>query len=169
VAHGTTYSAIKSLLVSRLTARSALNGVKVNYQPPSDPLDVQSLGSREAIWFTDADGTFDNVVFCDGGLRFDEDIIIGCVIQVLGKESLDDQEQVDQRVEELLLEVLAEIADPDFRVAVEQTDPVLSAFDYVLVSVATQEWRVGRLAQTGKAHAGGCELGISVQSRRSYP
>lgn len=168
MAHGTTYSAIKSLLTARLTARSGLHGVAVRYQPPLDPKDVNSVGAREAIWFGDTEGDFSNVVFCDGGLRFDEDITIVCIIQVLGKESLDDQEAVDRRVEELMLEVLAELADPAFAAAV-LADAVLAAFDYVMVTPASQQWRVGRLGQASTAHAAGCELGIRVESRRSYP
>jgi hypothetical protein len=158
MAHGTTYSAVKSLLAARLLDRLGPEGVAVNYQPPVNPLDVNSLGSREAVWFGDAEGEFSNVVFCDGGLRFDEEIVITTVIQVLGKDSIDDQETVDRRAEELLLEVLTELADP-----------VLAAFDYVIVTVASQQWKAGRLEQTGKAHAAGCELGVRVESRRSYP
>ena len=126
MAHGTTYSAIKSLLATRLTDRPGLADVAVNYQPPVNPLDVTSVGAREAIWFADATGTFDNIVFCGPGLRWDEAFILSCVIQVLGKESLDDQQAVDRRVEELFFEVLGELADDDFRTAYEQTDPVLS-------------------------------------------
>jgi hypothetical protein len=169
MAHGTTYSAVKSLLVARLSARTGLHDVEVRYQPPVSPLDVDSVGAREAIWFGDCEGNFDNVVFCDGGLRFDEDIVITCVIQVLGKESLDDQEEVDRRVEELMVEVLGEIADPDFYGAAILADEILSAFDYVTVTPTSQQWRVGRLTATGKAHAAGCQLGIHVESRRSYP
>jgi len=168
MAHGTTYSALKSLLVTRLKARIGLNGVTVRYQPPIDPLDVNALGSREAIWFGDADGLFDNVVFCDGGLRFDESLLLTTVIQVLGAESLDDQEQVDRRIEELLFEVLGELADDDFRIAV-QDDATLGVFDYIIVTPETQQWTVGRLPQSGKAHGAGIELGIRVESRRGYP
>lgn len=169
MAHGTTYSAIKSLLVARLGVRSGLAGVSILYQPPLNPLDVNSFGgSREAIWFGDAVGEFANVVFCGPELRFDESITVTLAIQVLGKDSESSQERTDQRVEELLLEVLSELASNAFRVAVEQTDTILSAFDYILVTPSTQEWHAGRLGPD-KTYAAGMDIGILVESRRSYP
>src|SRR5690606_4918859 len=131
MAHATTYSALKSLLVTRLKARTGLAGVSVLYQAPKDPADVASLGSREAIWFLGAEGEFSSVVFCDGGLRFDESVDITLVAQVLGTDSLHDQENVDRRCEEVAYEILAELADPDFRDAIT-ADTTLSAFDYVI-------------------------------------
>jgi hypothetical protein len=168
MAHGTTYSAMKALLVERLKDRIGLAGVAILYQAPFDPLDVNAFGgSREGIWFSDADGSFDNVVFCDGALRFDESILLNLSLQVLGSDSGDTQQITDERVEELAYEVLGEIASPEFRIAIEQTDPILSAFDYVLVTPELQVWHAGQL--NGKVFAAGATLGIRVESRRSYP
>src|SRR5690606_24548424 len=155
----TTYSAVKSLLVTRLKARTGLAGVSILYQAPNDPTDVQALGSNEAIWFLGAAGEFANVVFCDGGLRFDENVDITLVAQVLGTDSLHDQENVDRRCEEVAYEILAELADPDFRDAVA-ADSVLSAFDYVIVTPSTQEWQTGRLPQPGSPYAAGVQFGV---------
>lgn len=165
MASASAYSAVKSALVTQLAARSGLAGVAVSYQAPVDPTDVKSTGSYEAIWCDDAEGDFADVVLCAGDLRFDESYIQTLVVQVMRPTRLGTQRVADERAQELLYEVHAELAaQNDWDLATLGLDD----FDYLQVTPATQTWVTGFLP-SGAGHAARCELGLLVESRRSFP
>lgn len=163
----TAYSTVKQALVTLLEARQGLSGVKVSYGPPVNIPDIRSInGSWENIHFLGVDGgTFDEIVFCDGGLRFDEDYVQEVRIQVLRPTNIGTQKACDERVGELLYELLAELAGQhDWDLASLSLDHL----NYLMVLPATQEWDVGRLEGTA-GHAAGIKLGLQVRARRSFP
>ena len=164
MAHASAYSLTKSALVTLLAARAGLQGVAVSYQAPVGAPDVAARGSHESIFCDDAEGDFDDVVLCAGGLRFDETLTVRLVIQVLRGSSLGTQQAADQRAEDLLYEVHAEIAGQnDWDLA----DLKLDVFDYFQVTPASQRWVTGFLP-SGAGHAARCELGLLVEARRSF-
>lgn len=167
MAQATAYSAVKAALATLLRARVGLASVTVSYGAPEKLPDIKSIaGSWENIHFDGAEGDFSNVVFCDGGLDFDEDYVQTCRLQNLRPESLGTQQACDERVEEMLYEVLDELSgQADW----DHADLGLSYLEYLIVTPLTQEWTTGRLGGTTGGHAAGLELGLRVQSRRSFP
>lgn len=159
------YDTFKAALITRLQARPALADVNVLYRVPINQDDIITpSGTREAIWVGGAEGTDDDVVFCAGDLRFDETYEQEVGIEVLGTSSGDTQATVDARLNELLFEVLADIAaqlDWDFA-ALD-----LDVYDYLWFSPRRKRWTGGRLQQTG-VFAGGLELFIEVRARRTF-
>lgn len=167
--HATAYSLTKSALVTQLNTRAGLAGVAVSYQEPVKAEDVTGqAGAREAVFCGRAEGTLDNVILCASHLRFDEEFTLDLVIQVEHQPRADDQEAgqhvADQRVEELLYEVHAEIASQrDWDMA----ELGLDVFDYYQITPVSQVWVTGFLP-AGSGHGARCELGLLIQARRGF-
>lgn len=164
--HGSAYSLIKSALVFALEGRIELADVAVSYEAPVRPMDVVGpTGVHEAIWLDDAEGTFDVTIFTAGNLVFDEVLTVNLVIQVLKRTSDGGQQAADERAQELLYEVLAEISQQktwDFE------DLDLSQFDRLDFNPVSQAWSTGFLEGTTDGHGAACRLGIQVRARRSF-
>lgn len=167
MAFATAYAPVKAALVQLLVARSGLAGVTVEYHAPEKLPDIKSLsGSWENIHFDDARGDFASVVFCNGGLDFDEDYVQIARLQVLRPKSLGTQQVCDERVEQLLYEFLAELSR---QANWDLEDLGLDFLDYLMVTPVSQTWTTGRLGGTTGGHAAGLELGLRVEARRSFP
>jgi hypothetical protein len=160
------YSVLTAALVERLAVRPALVNVNVLDHVPVNKDDIRTeVGTFEVIAMAEGIGTFDDVVFCDGGLRFDETLVITVLIEVHGTDSNSTQSVVKARVNQLLYEALADVADQQ---SWDKAALGLDIFDYLFFTPATQRWSPGRLQQTG-VFAAACELGIEARSRRSFP
>jgi hypothetical protein len=159
---GSTYSTLKTAIYDKLKARPALSAVAVNYRAPEKATEVQGeSGSREAIFLDDAEGEHDNVVFGGLPLRLEETYSLKLVIQVLRKGDSSEQQDADRRVDELLYEVLHELAsDPTFGIDDD-------AFDYLQVTYSDWKRTTGFLDTSG-GHAAGCELDLQVEARLSF-
>lgn len=160
---GSSYSTLKWAIFQQLQARAGLQGVAVSYQAPVQAQDVQdSTGSSEAIWLDDADGEHENVVICSLPLQIEELYSIALVVQVLRPSSLGDQRAADLRVDELLFEVLSELA----------TDPTWGLsntgnFVY-LHTTRTAFRRVTGFLPNGAGHGARAELALRVDSRLRF-
>lgn len=163
MAYASAYTAAKIAVYTLLQARAGLQGVAINYDKPVDADDVRARGSNEAIWFADAEGSFDVVLF-GGDLRFDETLTVTLVIQVLRPTSTGTQETADSRVDELLYEVAAELSGQD---SWDVTGLDLDAYDYLEITPAGFRRSGGFLSPEG--HADRIELDLLVRSRRSFP
>ena len=159
---GSSYSAVKAALVAKLQARPGLSAVAVSYEVPKDPMNVKGpTGANEAIWLDDAEGDDDVVIFGGLPLVFDETYTLALTIQVLrpttGAEG--EQQAADTRADELLYEVLSELA----------SDTSLGVVGFDLVQVTPSAWRrkTGVLS-TSNGHAAGIELDLSVNARISF-
>lgn len=158
------YSIIKSALVDRLGTRGSLTVVNLLKHIPVNTDEIRTpVGTLEVIAMGDATGTFDDVVFCAGGLRFDETFDLTVMIQAQGVDSNATQAAMDARVNELLYEVLAEVADQ----GTWNRDHGLDAFDYVYFTPSTQDWHPGRLQATS-VYACAMDLGLRVRARRNF-
>lgn len=164
MAYASAYTAAKAAIQTRLQARSGLADVAVGYDKPSDADDVRTRGSNEAIWFGDAEGSFDDVVLCAGNLRFDETLTVTLVIQVLRPTSTGSQQSADARVDEILYEVAAEFSGQN---SWDLADLDLDAYDYFQISPRGYRRFPGFLSPEG--HADRIELDLLVRSRRSFP
>ena len=167
---GSSYSAIKTALVALFKARPGLKGVRTSYEGPTKPEDLVSLGgANEAIWFDNAEGSFDDIINCGDSLRFDETYLQYIIIQVMRMESVglgnSPQQLVDERAEELLFEVLAVIADQS-----NWNLPALNLdqFSYLIITPRSQDWSPGFLEGTSDGRGVTCRLGIEVRTRRNY-
>lgn len=164
--NASTYSVIKSALVARLQQRPALSAVNVLTYIPVNKDDIRTdVGTYECIAMAEAEGTFDDVVFTDGALIFDETLMQTVLIEVHGRDSSDSQAAVDQRVNELLYETLADIASQR---GWDRASLGFDVFDYCYFTPAVQRWSPGRLQQSG-VFAAAVEIGLQVQARRSFP
>lgn len=159
---GSTYAALKAAIVERLQARSALSAVSVLYRPPERADEVAGeSGVNESIWLDEAAGDHTNVVFGGLPLCLDESYSLALVIQVLRPTSDGEQQVADERVDELLYEVLSELAhDPSFGVDAPE-------FDLVQVTYSSFT-RTGGFLQSGSGHAAGAELELAVQARINF-
>src|SRR5690606_17953869 len=101
-----------------------------------------TAGAYEAIWIGTAVGPTGPVVFCDGRLRFDEETTVTVVAEVLGQDTRDTQQVVDDRVNELLYELLAELADQS---TWDTTTLDLDVFDYFWCEPTETRWEAGRI------------------------
>lgn len=110
---GSSYSTVKAAIYARLSSRPRLQGVALDLHPPVDALKLTGPnGSGEAVWLADAEGDYENVVICGPGrLDLDETFTLTIVLQALAKNSSDTQLVTDQRVDELLGEVLTAMAE----------------------------------------------------------
>lgn len=161
MAVGSSYSTVKAAAVAALKARPALSAVAVTYRAPETSTEVQGeSGSNESIFFDDAEGgDLDNEIIASLPLRLEETYQLKLVVQVLRPSSDGTQQDADERVDELLYEVLKEIA----------SDPTLgiTGFDYLHITTAAFNRRTGFLGTSG-GHAASCELMLSVEARLSF-
>ncbi len=158
------YAAVKAALVTRL--RDRLDGsVTVLDRLPETGEEIQGeSGNWEMISFDRAEGDIAVNVFAGpSNLIFDDDLILTCMIQVLMPDSEGTQQAADQRSDELLHEVYAEIAD---QAAWDFAALGLDAFEYVTVVPAGHRHEPSMLSQEG--HAAKVELGIRIRARYSF-
>lgn len=157
---GSSYSTVKAAIASRLAARGGLSAVSVSYQAPKDAYNVAGpTGVQDAIWLDGADGDYDNVVVCGLPLRLEERYDLLLVVQSLRAHSLGTQQSADTRVDELLFEVLDELAtDPTFGV---------TGFDYLQVTRGRFRRWTGFLPN-GAGHGAGAELRLEVECRHAF-
>lgn len=159
------YSVLTAALVARLRQRTALVNVNVLDFLPVNVDEIRTpAGTFEVIGMGEAVGTFDDVVFTDGGLRFDEVLDITVAIEVHGTDSASTAPVIKQRVNALLYEVFADIS---VQAAWDKAALGLDVFDYVWFTPAVQEWRPGRLQQTG-VYACACDITLQARARRSF-
>lgn len=160
-----TYSVLGAALVTQLKQRSGLEGVNVlDFQPTNKDEIRTETGKYEAISIGEGVAVYDDVVFTDGGLRFDEVLELTVSIEVHGTESADTGPVVKARVNELLYELFAEVAQ---QVTWDDTALGLDVFDYLIVTPSSAEWNPGRLQQTG-VHACACDTTLQARGRRSF-
>lgn len=163
MALGSSYSSVKWAIHDQLAARAGLQGVAVSYQAPVQATDVQdSSGSGEAIWLDDGAGEHNNVVICSLPLQIEEQYQISVIVQVLRPSSLGTQREADLRVDELLYEVLHELA----------TDPTwglsnVGNFVYLHTTRSTFQ-RVTGFLPSGAGHGARAELNLQVDSRLRF-
>jgi hypothetical protein len=162
-----TYSVITAALVTQVSQRQRVlsAATKVLDFIPVKPDEIRTdLGTYEVIGMGEAEGTFDNVVFTDGGLRFDEVLDITVLLEVHGTDSMDTATVAKRRVNQLLYELLAELSA---QASWDKAQLGLDVFDYVWVTPAAQAWNPGRLQQTG-VYACACELQLEARARRNF-
>lgn len=160
MAVGSSYAALKRAITTQLKARSALSAVSVSYQAPLQAKDVlDASGSGTAIWLEDSEGAHENVVICSLPLQLEERYALGLIIQVVFDSSDGTQEAADERCDELLYEVLAELAnDPTF--GLSTGDP----YNYLHVTRST--WRRGGgFLPSGAGHGAWIRLLLDVEAR----
>lgn len=155
---GSSLSAVKAALVTSLT--SVLPAANVSYQAPISGTDLAgSTGVLDAVWFGDAQGEYDNRVFCALPLRFEEVYTVTLVIQSLRPSTDGTQQVVDAAVESMLGLVLKTVAD----------DPTLGISSFEYLYVLPQGWRQpGGFLPTGGGHGARRELDLAVTCRHSY-
>jgi hypothetical protein len=163
MAHATPYALFKAAMVAKLEGRAGLSGVKVSYQAPEDVSDVRADGSWESIHFNEAEGTSENVILCGGHLHFDYEYVQTAIVQVLRPDSLGTQQAADERVEEILYEVFAELARQQ---EWDLADLGLDDFMPFQATPLSVRRRTGILTSPG--HGAGVEVGIRVYARRSF-
>lgn len=153
---GTALPRFKRAFVQTLVAAGVPN---VAYQSPMDPEEVFGAdGSGASCWFGDgAQGNLDIKLLGGPDLWIDETWIIPFVVQVLGRDTDDDQEAVDQRACELLGAVMGSFADPSFGI----TDDTIQTF--AAVPVGAQPWAGGVTGQGLRAAR--FELSIELMAR----
>lgn len=160
---GSSYSLLKSAITSRFQQRAGLQGVAVSYQAPLQADDVTgSAGSYESIWLDDTDGEYENRVICALPLQLEETYSVRLVVQVLAPESEGTQEVADRRVDELLYEVMSELAyDPTFG---------LSGTGNIVYLHATHGpfRRITGLLPNGMGHGARFEMNLEVDSRLEF-
>lgn len=153
-------------LVAALKPRPGLALVNVDYAAPDKGADLRTADGRyEGIWFEDADSDIDVTTFGGGDLRFDESLDLQCVVQVLGSTSAHTQRHVDQRCNELVLEVIRTCSE-DATLGAYENDSPLADFDLFEVTPISQSWTKGKL-EGSEAFGSRCLLTLQVKSRRS--
>lgn len=167
---GSSYATVKRALRDRLQERSGLVGVAVEYQAPVQAADNRgSAGQYEKIFLDDVeDGELNNVVMCSVPLRLDESYHLSVVIEVIRPSSLGTQEAADERVDQLLFEIVHELAsDPTLGISL---NPGLhSHFDFLNVTRGRFVRDTGFIAGTGGGHGARCVLDVEVSCRLSFP
>jgi hypothetical protein len=162
---GSAYSLAKAALITVLEGAEDLAGVALSYQEPVDVEDVRAAdGSWEAVFLAGAAGSFELVVLCAGQLHFDEDYTQELVIQVLRPSSLGTQRMADERAQEILFAVMAEIS----RQNEWDLDALgLGDFDHFAILPTSQRWETGVL-DPSKGHGARLVLGLRVMARRGF-
>lgn len=159
------FSVLTAALATRLNQRPALTSVNVLDFMPINKDEIRTeTGAYEVIAMSEGIGTFDDVVFCDGNLRFDETVTITVHLEVQGTDSMDSAPVVKRRVNELLYELFADIS---VQASWDKAALGLDVFDYVWFTPATQEWNPGRLQQAS-VYACWCDIGLEARARRSF-
>lgn len=161
------YPLVKQLLRDRLAARGGLAGVVVSYNLPENREDLVGSGGRyEGLYFDSAEGEAGVQVFTGTtGHHWSEEYEQTVIVQVMDGASTGTQRTVDARAGEIVAEVLEELGDNTFRVALEA---FMSEFDHIYVTPARQRWVTGYLSGTSGGHGATCELGLQVEARRAY-
>lgn len=165
---GSSYATVKTAVRDKLSERPGLMGVNISYQAPVQAADVRGAGSYEMIFLDDVeDGELDNVVFCSLPLRLEENYHVKLIVQVLRPSSQGTQETADQRVDQLLFEVMHELAsDPTFGIDVNPGPH--SHFDHINVTRGRFIRETGFL-EGSNGHGSRCELDLEVTCRISFP
>ncbi len=157
---GSSYSTVKNALFTLLTARSGLAGVAISSQEPIQATDVTGSGGlRDAIWLVDATGTYDDQLFRGQPLSFSETYGLVVAIQSVRESTAGTQLAVDTRVDEMLYEILDQIA----------TDATLGihTFNYLYALPASLR-RITGIMKTGVGHGSRCELTVEVRCRHTF-
>lgn len=164
--YGSTYGTLKQAILTRLAAVNALSGVSISGNPPVDPLNVTgSDGSGRAIWISDAEGAYDNVVMC-GQARLDIEEVydLNITFQALQRDTGDTQVASDLRVDTMLYAFLEDMADDiTFGVAASSDLPLV----YITVSRGSFRRLVGPITGTNKMPSA-CVLSLHVEARISF-
>lgn len=157
---GSSYATAKAAIVAQLDARSGLDDVTVMGEPPVDALKVTGpSGNGKAIWLADAEGDYDNEVFCGAGrLDLDENYRLTIVIQALPVAG-DTQATTDLKVDNILGEVLTEMAaDPTWGLTqFQQFETTRGSFRRFVGPIGERNLRPAR-----------CELDLEVNARLSF-
>jgi hypothetical protein len=144
--------------------------VNVAYEAPIKPENLVGMdGAFESVSLGGATGSFDNVLACADGLRFDEQYEQDIIIQVVRFDTTGvgagAQQLVEERAQEILFEVLGEISDQSNW---DKTALDLDQFSYVMLIPLTQIWEPGYLGGTTGGRGVTCRLGIEISARRAY-
>jgi hypothetical protein len=162
---GSTYALVKGALVDRLSERPGLADVAITAAVPESPLAVRGdTGSGKAIWVADAEGDLDNVVFGAPDLYLEETYNLTVVVQAIWLDTDDTQLSTDQRVDEMLYEVLHELAQ-DTALGIDT-----AALDLPYLQVTRGPFRrfAGPLTNTNR-YPSRAELDLSVEARLRIP
>lgn len=155
---GSSYATAKAAIVSRLETRGGLSEVTVRYQAPVVASDMGGA-SGDAIWLDAAEGDYENVVICGLPLRLEEIYSLTLVVQSLRPTTDGTQQAADERVDEVLYEILAELAnDPTFGV---------TAFNYFQITRGSFR-RITGFLPSGAGHGARCELDLNVECRHTF-
>lgn len=156
---GSSYATVKNALATLLAARTGLAGVAVSSQAPVQESDVtSSTGAFDAIWIDDTEGEYSDECFRALPLAFDETYGLKVVIQSIKPTTAGTQYAADLRVDEMLYEVLAQIAN-DATLGVH-------SFNY-LYALPTAFRRITGFMPTGAGHGSRCELTVEVKCRHT--
>jgi len=172
--HGTAFAAFKSALIANLKEREALEDVVVQYDSPENPAGVTTeQGLYESIFWDDAGVGIgistkipnqENVVICGLPLRIEEEHPIPLAIQVMLPGTGGRQEAADHRVDELIFEVMAELAHNP-----TQGLHVTPGFDYIQATkLWTWERHSGILDPSSLGRGALARLFINVEARISF-
>lgn len=157
---GSSYATTRNALFTLLAARNGLAGVVVSSQPPIQASDiVSSTGASDAIWIDDAEGDYSDDCFKALPLQFDETYGLKIVIQSLKPSDDGTQYQADLRVDQMLYEVLDQIAG-DATLGVH-------SFNYLYVLPSAFK-RVTGFLPSGAGHGSRCELTVEVKCRHNF-
>lgn len=157
---GSSYATVKNALATLLAARTGLNGVAVSSQAPLQASDLTgSGGAKDSIWIDDTEGEYSDECFRALPLAFDETYGLKVVIQSLKDSDAGTQYQADLRVDQMLYEVLAQIAN-DATLGVH-------SFNYLYVLPSAFR-RVTGFLPTGAGHGSRCELTVEVKCRHTF-
>lgn len=166
---GSSYAAVKRALRDRLQERPGLLGVAVEYQAPVQAADNRgSAGQYEKIFLDDVDdGELNNVVVCALPLRLDESYHLTVVVEVIRPSTLGTQEAADERVDQLLYEIVHEIASNP-TLDIDPNPGPHSHFDFLNVTRGRFVRDTGFIAGTN-GHGARCVLDVEVSCRLSFP
>lgn len=158
---GSTYAAGKAAILAQLDARSGLDDVTVMGEPPVDALKVTGpAGNGKAIWLADAEGEYDNEVFCGvGRLDLSETYTLTIVIQALPTAG-ESQADTDLKVDNMLGEILTELAaDPTWGLTgtFHQFETTRGGFRRYVGPIGERALRPSR-----------CELDLEVRARITF-
>lgn len=171
---GSSYAAVKTALQTLLDARSGLDNVSVLSQAPLKPSELAGAdGTSDAIWLGDTTGEYSDECFRALPLAFDETYDLTISIQSLKPTSAGSQVAADLRVDQMLYEVLAQIAgDPSIGNSPPGGTPVTGAitpntFNY-LDALPSGFRRIVGFLPTGAGHGSRCELTVTIHCRHVF-
>lgn len=164
---GSSYSSLKAAVADNLSARSGLSDVTVLAWPPLEASELKGPdGSGKAIWIADTpDGEYENVVMGAPDLWLDETYTLTLVLQALPNDTDDTQLITDQRVDEMLYEVLQESAqDTAWGLQTGDDQP----FVFVEATRGAFQRFVGPIPN-GATRPSRCQLSLDVHARIQFP